>query len=81
MDYNRIASGEEQLVVNTSEDVEYIIADGEIIDNFITETIIDLSKDGEETVNRVWLVPDADENAEVAAYNAEGVASENAENN
>ena len=64
------------MVVNTSEDVEYIIADGEILRNYITETIIDLSKDGEETVNRVWLVPNADENAEIAAYNAEGVASE-----
>lgn len=72
----KLADGAELMVVNTSEDVEYIIADGEILRNYITETIIDLSKDGEETVNRVWLVPNADENAEIAAYNAEGVASE-----
>ena len=76
----KLADGAELMVVNTSEDVEYIIADGEILRNYITETIIDLSKDGEETVNRVWLVPNADDNAEIAAYNAEGVASEGLNN-
>jgi hypothetical protein len=79
--FHKNEAGEKQMVVNTSEDVEYIIADGEIINNYITETIIDLSRGGAETVSRVWLVPEADENAEVAAYNAEGVASEAADNN
>ncbi len=79
--YNRTASGENQLVVNTSDDVAYIIADGEIITRYITETIVDLSEEGSETVNRVWLVPNGNETTEITAYNAVGVASETADNN
>lgn len=72
----RTPDGESTLVVNTSEDVEYIIANGEIIDRFITETVVDLSKDGEETVSRVWIASvEDDESIEVTAYDEEGVAS------
>lgn len=73
---SKISDGSEFMMVNTSEDVEYIIADGEIINNYITETVIDLSNDGEETVNRVWIIPEANADSDIAAYNAEGVTSE-----
>ncbi len=73
---NRLIDGTRQLTVTTSEDVDYIVAGGEIIDRFITETKIDLSKDGGKTVSRVFIAEaDEGEDMNVTAYNEEGVAS------
>ena len=67
--------GTRELVITTSEDVDYIIAGGKRIDRYITETVVDLSKDGEETVNRVWITETDEESVNVTAYDEEGVAS------
>jgi len=79
---NKMLDGGKQLVVEVSDDVEYIIANGEIIRNYITETFVDLSRDGAETEKRIFIADlNNEDTVEVTAYNEEGVASssENAE--
>ncbi len=85
----KLADGRHQLIVEASEDVEYVIVDGEIIGHYITETVIDLSNNGEETVKRVFVkdIDDSadtdadgdsaeeDEEIEVSAYDRRGFGS------
>ncbi|MBE6569627.1 MAG: hypothetical protein E7658_05360 [Ruminococcaceae bacterium] len=68
------SNGHKEAVVKTSEDVEYVIVNGEIVDHYITETVINLDTD-ETTVSRVFVSEVEDENVEVTAYNEEGTAS------
>ena len=68
---NRTPDGNETLVVSTSEDVDYIVVGDEVIENYITETVVDLSSDGAETVSRVWLASADLAEEEVTAYKGE----------
>lgn len=78
LNLNWMPDGKSSVAVSTSEDVEYVVANGEIINRYITETVVDLSKDGEKTVSRIW-VADVDENVEkveVTAYDHSGIPSQ-----
>ena len=68
---NRTPDGNETLVVSTSEDVDYIVVGDEVIENYITETVVDLSSDGAETVSRVWLASVDLVGEDVTAYKGE----------
>ena len=68
---NRTPDGSETLVVSTSEDVDYVVVGDEVIENYITETVIDLSNDGAETVSRVWLASADMAEEVVTAYKGE----------
>ena len=69
-----------EIITQTSEDVEYIVVNGEIVNRFITETIVDLGKNAEETVKRIWIANadgvSEDEDVTVNAYDKNGKASE-----
>ncbi|MGM9642199.1 MAG: hypothetical protein ACI3XI_03205 [Eubacteriales bacterium] len=72
----RRADGKNQLIIEVSDDVEYVIVNGNIIKHYITETVVDLEHDGTETVKRIFAVcVDGEDPVEVTAYDAEGVAS------
>ncbi len=75
-DIGERADSKKQLVIEASEDVAYVIVNGKIIRNYITETVVDLENNGEETVKRIFVAYVSGEGSvEIAAYNAEGVAS------
>lgn len=76
---NERFDGFREIITQTSEDVEYVIINGKIVDRYITETVID-TETGETTTKRVWIT-DAeddvdDEDVEVNAYDEKGVGSE-----
>lgn len=76
---NERIDGVREIITQTSEDVEYIVIDGKIVDRYITETVID-TETGEKTTKRVWIT-DAGEETEdeeptVNVYDEKGVASE-----
>ena len=76
---NERFDGRREIITQTSEDVEYIVVDGEIVDRYITETVVDLGNDGAETVKRVWIT-ETDDTAEeeepsVRAYDRKGFGS------
>jgi hypothetical protein len=76
---NERFDGFREIITETSEDVEYVIINGKIVDRYITETVID-TETGETTTKRVWIT-DAeddvdDEDVEVNAYDEKGVGSE-----
>lgn len=73
---NERLDGLREIITKTSEDVEYVIIDGRIVDRYITETIIDTAT-GEETVRRIWIAEPAEgsDEVEVNAYNENGIGS------
>ncbi|MBQ2278586.1 MAG: hypothetical protein II333_08455, partial [Clostridia bacterium] len=77
VEINETPQGKKTAAIATSEDVEYVVANGEIIDRYITETVVDLSKDGEKTVSRIWVKEVAEEEeVEVTAHDRQGTRSE-----
>ena len=76
---NNRADGQRDVIARTSEDVQYVIVNGEIVNRYITETVVDA--DGETlSVNRVWIADSAnasvDSDITVNAYDENGVGSE-----
>ena len=76
---NERQDGTQEIITQTSEDVEYVVIDGKIVRTYITKTVIDLET-GEEKTVRVWIVA-TEENGEneddvsVNAYDKNGVGS------
>lgn len=74
---NERLDGLREIITKTSEDVEYVIIEGRIVDRYITETIIDTAT-GKETVKRIWIAEPAEESGEVEvnAYDENGIGSD-----
>jgi hypothetical protein len=76
---NERQDGTQEIITQTSDDVEYVVIDGKIVRTYITKTVIDLET-GEEKTVRVWIVA-TEENGEneddvsVNAYDKNGVGS------
>lgn len=75
---NERFDGVSEVITETSDDVDYVVIDGEIVDRYITEKKVDLET-GEETSVRVWVTETDDEEKEeisVNVYDEKGVSSE-----
>lgn len=48
-------NGTKKIITHTSEDVAYVMINGEIVNRYITETFVDLGNYGMETSKRVWI--------------------------
>ncbi len=75
---NERFDGVREVITETSDDVDYVVIDGEIVDRYITEKKVDLET-GEETSVRVWVTETDDEEKEeisVNVYDEKGVSSE-----
>jgi hypothetical protein len=75
-EFHKRFDGKTEIVVETSDEVSYVIIGGKIVKRFITETVID-TETGETTTKRVWIT-DAEEGEEVDVnvYDEKGVGSE-----
>ncbi|MBQ7923005.1 MAG: hypothetical protein IJ325_10600 [Clostridia bacterium] len=76
--FNERLDGKREIITHTSEDVDYVMIEGEIVDRYITKTVIDIET-GEETQTRVWIADAEDkteDEVEVNAYDEKGVSSD-----
>ena len=77
---NNRVDGQRDVYARTSEDVEYVIINGEIVNRYITETVVDADNGETLSVNRVWLAESANvaDAADITAnaYDENGVGSD-----